>query len=80
MMTSFDEENKEGKNVHHVYCVQAFTIERAYVDKDELKQKEKDNKMKMTYQNIRQFERAHNIPALAPAVQQKLNDLWKISE
>jgi hypothetical protein len=34
----------------------------------------------MTYQNIRQFERAHNIPALAPAVQQKLNDLWKISE
>lgn len=80
LMTSFDEENKEGKNVHHVYCVQAFTIERAYVDKDELKQKEKDNKMKMTYQNIRQFERAHNIPSLAPAIQQKLNELWKSKE
>lgn len=51
MMTSFDEENKEGKNVHHVYCVQAFTIERA-----------------------------HNIPSLAPAIQQKLNELWKSKE
>ena len=80
LMISFDKDNKEGKSVHNIYCVQVFTIERAYVDKAELKQKKKDNKMKMTYQNIRQFERAHNIPALAPAVQQKLNDLWKISE
>ena len=80
MMTSFDDENKEGKNVHNVYCVQAFTIERAYVDKNELKQMKKENKMKMTYQNIRQFERKHNIPALAPAIQQKLNELWKTEE
>ena len=80
VMSSFDKENKEGKNVHNVYCVQAFTIERAYVDKDELKQIKKENKMKMTYQNIRQFERTHNIPALAPAIQQKLNELWKMEE
>ena len=80
VMTSFDKEDKEGKNNHNVYCVQVFNIDRAYVDKDELKQIKKENKMKMTYQNIRQFERSHNIPALAPAIQQKLNELWKAEE
>ena len=32
IMRSFDRDNKEGKSIHHVYCVQVFTIERAYVD------------------------------------------------
>ena len=36
--------------------------------------------LKMTYQNIRQFERAHHIPAIAPAIKQKLNELWKPKE
>ena len=36
--------------------------------------------MKMTYQNIRQFERGHNIPALPSVLQQKLNELWKTGE
>ena len=40
----------------------------------------KDSALKMTYQNIRQFERAHHIPAIAPAIQQKLNELWKSKE
>ena len=40
----------------------------------------KDSALKMTYQNIRQFERAHHIPAIAPAIQQKLNELWKPKE
>ena len=79
-MSSYDKDNREGKNVHHVNCIQVFTVERAYVDKNELKQMKKENKMKMTYQNIRQFERTHNIPALAPAIQQKLNELWKMKE
>ncbi len=80
LMTSYDQDNKEGKNVHHVFCIQVFNIDRAYVDKDELTQIKKEDKMKMTYQNIRQFEQAHNIPALAPAIQQKLNELWKAEE
>ena len=80
LMVSFDKDNKEGKSVHNVYCVQVFTTDRAYVDKAELKQLKKENKMKMTYQNIRQFERTHNIPALAPAIQQKLSELWKMEE
>ena len=60
--------------------LQAFATDHAYVDKDELKQIKKQNKMKMTYQNIRQFERGHNIPALPSVLQQKLNELWKAGE
>ena len=60
--------------------MQVFTTQRAYVTKDELKQRKKDNKIKMTYANIRQFERDHNIPALVPALQKKLDELWKVSD
>jgi len=79
-MTSYDKDNKKGESIHNVHCVQVFATDRAYVDKDELKQLKKENKMKMTYQNILQFERAHKIPALAPAIQKKLNELWKMEE
>jgi hypothetical protein len=75
-MTSYDKE-RDGKSVHTVLAFQVFTTDRAYVDKAELKALKKANKMKMTYQNIRQFERAHKIPALNPTIQQKLNELWK---
>lgn len=79
-MTSFDETEEDGKEVHTVMAFQVFTIDRAYVDKDELKAMKKDNKMKMSYQNIRQFEQAHKIPAFAPNIQKKLNELWKADE
>ena len=62
-LTSYDEE-EDGKNVHHINGMQVYTIERAYVTKEELKQRKKANKMKMTMQNIKQFERQHNIPPL----------------
>lgn len=80
LMSSYDEEKEDGELEHTVIAVQVFTVDRGYVTKDELKQRKKANKMKMTYANIRQFERDHNIPALAPAVQQKLNELWKSPE
>ena len=78
-MTSYDKE-RDGKDIHTVLAMQVFTTDRACVDKAELKQLKKANKLKMTYQNIRQFERDHKIPALAPAIQQKLNELWKSGE
>jgi hypothetical protein len=78
-MTSWDSE-EDGKTEHITIGMQVFTTDRAYVTKDELKQRKKDNKMKLTYANIRQFERDHNIPALAPAVQKKLDELWKVSD
>lgn len=75
-ITSWDRED-EGKTEHITIGMQVFTTQRAYVTKEELKQRKKDNKMKMNYANIRQFEHDHNIPALAPALQQKLDELWK---
>ena len=76
-MTSYDTED-DGKNVHVIIALQVFSTDRAYVTKDELKERKKHNKMKLNFANIRQFERDHNIPALAPAIQQKMNELWKI--
>ena len=37
----------------------------------------KDNKIKASYANIRQFESDHKIPEMEPAVQKKLDELWK---
>ena len=78
-MTAWDTE-EDGKVEHIVIAMQVFTTDRAYVTKEELKERKKANKMKLNYANLRQFERDHNIPALAPAVQQKLNELWKTSD
>jgi hypothetical protein len=78
-MTAWDTE-EDGKVEHIVIAMQVFTTDRAYVTKEELKERKKANKMKLNYANLRQFERDHNIPALAPAVQQKLNKLWKTSD
>ena len=75
--TSYDKEEKNGKLVHTVLLFQVYTTDRAYVDKEELKQLKKENKMKMSYQNIRNFEKAHKIPPLAPNIQKKLNELFK---
>lgn len=76
IMSSWDKE-EDGKDVHWIIAMQVFSTDRAYVTKDELKQRQKANKMKMNYANIRQFEHDHNIPALIPVVQEKLSELWK---
>lgn len=78
-MTQWDTED-DGKTEHIIIALQVFSTDRAYVTKTELKDRKKANKMKLNYANIRQFERDHNIPALAPAVQQKLNELWKADD
>ena len=78
-MDSYDE-MEDGEMVHKIFCFQVFSTDRAYVDKAELKQRKKDNKMKLTYENIEQFERQHNIPPLPPAVQQKINEVWKVDK
>lgn len=70
----FDIEYK-GENIHVIFGLQVFSTDRAYVTKDELKQRQKDNQMKMTYQNILQFERQNNIPALAPVVSRAIGKL-----
>ena len=80
ILVTYDEVQNDGSLVAHVICSQVFTIERAYANKNELKQLKQENKMKMTYQNILQFERDNKIPALEPRIQEKLNQLWKTGE
>ena len=73
-LTSYDEV-EDGKTNHNINGLQVFTIERAYVTKEELKQRKKAGKMKMNLSNIQQFERQHNIPALPAAVQKAIDKL-----
>ncbi len=78
---SWDEEDEnDGKSYHNIFCIQVFSTDRAYVTKEELKQRKKANKIKMSYANIQQFERDNGIPAVAPVVQQKLSNLWKTDQ
>ena len=73
--TSYDDEKKNGS--HTNIMLQVFTVDRAYVTKDELKQLKKEKKMKMTYQNLQQFERGHNIPSLPAEIQKRINETVK---
>lgn len=79
-MSSWDYSHDDDKTEHIIIGMQVFTTDRAYVTKEELKERRKANKMKLSYANIRQFELEHNIPAIAPAIQQKLNELWKVKD
>ena len=63
---------------YHVnILLQVFTTDRAYVTKNELKQLKKENKMKMTYQNLLEFERNHKIPALSELFQKRIKEIVK---
>ena len=53
--------------------LQVFTVERSYVTKEELKQIKKENKMKMTYRNLVEFERRNKIPALPEVFLKRIN-------
>ena len=72
--SSYDSD-KAGYHVN--ILLQVFTTDRAYVDKDGLKQLKKENKMKMNYQNLLEFERAHKIPALSEQFQKRIKEIVK---
>lgn len=78
-LDSYDE-LVDGELDHQIFAIQAFNTKRAYVTKEEYKQLKKDNKIKLTYENIKQFERQNNIPALLPVVQEKLKEVWKVDD
>jgi len=71
---SYDDERDSG---HVNILLQVFTTDRAYVTKDELKQRKKENKMKMTYSNMLAFERAHDIPAVPAELHKRVKEVMK---
>lgn len=79
-LSDYDEVQKDGSLLHNFMIVQVFTIERAYVTKEEAKQMKKDNKLEKSYEAIQKFERENKIPDLPEAVQKKLNELWKVDK
>ena len=72
VLESYDDTKRNG---HTTILIQYFTTDRAYVTKDELKERKKANKMKMTFQNMKDFERTHNIPPLPEALQKRIEEL-----
>ena len=65
----------DGKD--YMILLQAYTTDRDYVDKKEYKQLRKDNKVDMEIEELKTFERAHNIPALAPDIQSQIDRLFQ---
>ena len=74
--TSYDSE-KYGQTVPVNILVQVFNVERAYVTKEELKEIKKENKMKMTYKNILDFEQSKKIAPLPEVFMNRINDFMK---
>lgn len=58
------------KYVHTRMWVEVYTTDRAYVDKKELKERKRNNRVSMTFDALQQFETSHNIPALPVKMQQ----------
>ena len=86
------EQKREAKNKNRVnsdYLIYRIDENGSYLPEDfvmmqnitSYDKEEKDgklvHKMKMSYQNIRNFEKAHKIPALTPNIQKKFNELFK---
>lgn len=67
----------ESNGKQFMILLQAYTTDRDYVDKNEYKQLRKDNKVDMNIRELKQFEQAHNIPALAPNVQEQIDKLFE---
>ncbi len=67
----------ESNGNQFMILLQAYTTDRDYVDKKEYKQLRKDNKVDMEIRELKQFEQAHNIPALAPNVQMQIDKLFE---
>ena len=70
-MLTFDDE----KNGHVLIIMDFFATDRAYLSKEQVKQTKHDNKVKLSYDYLQQFERQHNIPALAPEVLARMQKL-----
>lgn len=68
---------RESDGNQFMILLQAYTTDRDYVDKKEYKQLRKDNKVDMDIRELKQFEQAHNIPALAPNVQMQIDKLFE---
>ena len=63
------------KDEHHRMWIEVYATDRAYVTKQELKEKKRENQVKMSYEALEQFERQHGIPPMPENTQKALKEL-----
>lgn len=61
----------------YILIIESFATETAYIDKKEFKQTRKDNDVDKSYNDLLRYEKAHNIPPLAPNFREQIDKLFK---
>lgn len=64
-------------STRYMILLQAYATDYNYIDKKEYKQLRKENKVDMDINELRSFEKAHNIPVLAPDVKAAVYKLFE---
>ena len=73
----YDKYDKIYKKDEHIRIwLESYSIDREYVDKQELKEKKKANKVKMSWAAIQELESKHNIPSLPAKALEEIKKLF----
>ena len=73
----YDKYDKIYKKDEHIRIwLESYSIDREYVDKQELKEKKKANKVKMSWAAIQELESKHNIPVLPAKALEEIKKLF----
>lgn len=60
----------------YVILIEVFPVTCDYIDKKDFKQTRKDNEVEMNIKELRNFEKNHNIPPLAPNLKEQIDLLF----
>ena len=78
---SFDRYSKiDKKDEHVIIWLESYNVDRAYLTKQELKERKKKNRREMNITSMRQFEKERGVPAWAPQIERCLDVLFKKSK
>ena len=73
----YDKYDKIYKKDEHIRIwLESYSIDREYVDKQELKEKKKANKVKMSWAAIQELESKHKIPSLPAKALEEIKKLF----
>lgn len=61
----------------YILIIESFATEMAYIDKKEFKQTRKENDVDKSYTDLLRYEKAHNIPPLAPHLRAQMDKLFE---
>ena len=76
MQQSLDRGEYKRTKKKYILIIESFATEMAYIDKKEFKQTRKDNDVDKSYEDMLRYEKAHNIPALAPHLRALVDKLF----